>query len=112
MLSIIYGPGTVAPEISPLTVALGFVLIVPEYLFVREAARQNKRPITPGWITTTIVLLAALLIPEGFILLIMSVLWAIILPLLGIYIAVLAYILFIKTHTAASAGKKLPPHKR
>jgi len=101
MVSILFGPGTVTAEITPITIAVGLLLLVFEYLYAREILKRKKRPITVGWVATTLIILGIMLIPEVAIILIASFLWAIILPLLGIYILVLSYILLVKVRSRA-----------
>ena len=101
VVSLLFGPGKAAPEITPITIGLGFVLLLCEYVYAREIVRRKGRAITPGWVVGTIIILSVGLIPEGLIIWIASVLWAIVLPMVAIYILVLLYVLAVtaKRHT-------------
>jgi hypothetical protein len=95
-VSILLGPGTDAPEVTPVTATVGLLLLVFEYLYVREVVKRKGRPLTISWVITTLIVLGVLAIAEVTIILIASFLWAITLPILVIYILVLSYILLVK----------------
>ena len=95
-LSILFGPGKVAPEVTPITGAGAILLLVFEYLYVREIAKRTDKPFTTHRAILTILVLSILLIPEVALILLASFLWPVLLPILAIYILVLAYILLAK----------------
>ena len=101
IVSFVFWPREDALDVPSITVVLGLPLLLLEYLFTREIVLRKKRPITASWATITIIALCFGLIPEGVIILVTSFLWPIVLPLLGIYIFVLAYILLTRNKRRA-----------
>ena len=93
---ILLGPGKDAPKITPITAVVGLLLLVFEYLYVREVMKRKGIAITIGWTVAAIIVLGILLIPEIALITLVSFLWAITLPILVIYILVLSYILLVR----------------
>lgn len=96
-LSVLFGHGKVSPKITPATIAGAILLFVLECLYMREDIKRTKKPITTSRTVMTIIVLGVLVVPEVAIIFFSAFLWPILLPILGIYILVLSFILLVKS---------------
>jgi len=95
-LSVLFGHGKISPKIMPATIAGAILLLVFESLYAREVIKRTKKPITTSQMVMKIIVLGILVVPEVAIIFFSAFLWPILLPILGIYILVLSYILLVK----------------
>lgn len=91
---MLFGASRDAPGFTPITIIVVFLLLIFEYLFVREIVTRKQKAVSATWTMVTIIALSFGLIPEYFVIWMAAILWAIVVPLLVIYMLVLAYILF------------------
>ena len=82
--SFLLGSGTVAPQASVATYISAIFLLIFEYLGITEWRRTKGRRQTVVKTAITAVMLSVSVVPQAIIFIIASLLWMIVLPILGI----------------------------
>lgn len=91
IVSLLFEPGTVLPQITLYTILTTLLLFCAEYLWLRQTALLKNEQIGTKWVITRVAFLAVSSIPQVVCLFIAAFIWFAMLPVLLILTMILLY---------------------